>query len=141
MNAVFSLMYDETSGSVAEATVKYGVYLVVASLVPAIIAVVHVTVSGEEEAGNQGRGSQLWLGAGIVLSVLLFPFVPIYFYIKLLITSNHVNLEEEKAQKVVYVPYSNLNVLSWKLHQRKDNWDSYHNNLEEWVESPWSKIC
>ena len=102
MNAVFSLMYDETSGSVAEATVKYGVYLVVASLVPAIIAVVHVTVSGEE-AGNHGRGSQLWLGAGIVLSVLLFPFVPIYFYIKLLITSNHVNLEEEKAQKVVYV--------------------------------------
>ena len=109
MNAVFSLMYDETSGSVADATVKYGVYLVVASLVPAIIAVVHVTVSGEE--GEEGRGSQLWLGAGIVLSVILFPFVPIYFYIKLLITSNHVNLEEEKAQKVVYVPYSYLNVL------------------------------
>ena len=100
MNEVFSLMYDETSGSVAEATVKYGVYLVVASLVPAIIAVVHVTVSGEEEE-EEGRGSQLWLGAGIVTSVLLFPFVPIYFYIKLLITSNHVNLEEEKAQKVV----------------------------------------
>ena len=95
-----SLMYDETSSSVAEATVKYGFYLVVASLVPAIIAVVHVTVSGEEEAGDQGRGSQIWLGAGIVLSVLLFPFVPIYFYIKLLITSNQPNQEEEKAQKV-----------------------------------------
>ena len=96
-----SLMYDETSSSVAEATVKYGVYLVVASLVPAIIAVVHVTMSGEEEeAGDQGRGSQIWLGAGIVLSVLLFPFVPIYFYIKLLITSNQANQEEEKAQKV-----------------------------------------
>ena len=95
-----SLMYDETSSSVAEATVKYGVYLVVASLVPAIIAVVHVTVSGEEEAGDQGRGSQIWLGTGIVLSVLLFPFVPIYFYIKLLITSNQANQEEEKAQKV-----------------------------------------
>lgn len=101
MNAVFSLMYDETSGSVAEATVKYGVYLVVASLVPAIIAVVHVTVSGEE--GEEVEGSQLWLGAGIVFSVLLFPFVPIYFYIKLLITPNQVNQEKEKAQKVVYV--------------------------------------
>ena len=83
MNAVLSLMYDETSGSVAMDTVKYGLYLVAASLVPAIVAMIHVTVSREEEGG----GSQLWLGAGIALSVLLFPFVPIYFYIKLLITS------------------------------------------------------
>lgn len=97
MNAILSLIYDETSGSVAGDTVKYGLYLVVASLVPAIIAVIHVMVSREEE---QGRGSQLWLGAGIVLSVLLFPFVPIYFYIKLLITPNLASQDEIKAQKV-----------------------------------------
>ena len=97
MNAVLSLMYDETSGSVAEDTVKFGLYLVVASLVPAIVAVIHVTVSREEE---EGGGSQLWLGAGIVLSVLLFPFVPIYFYIKLLITPNQASQDEIKAQKV-----------------------------------------
>ena len=100
MNAVFSLMYDETSGSVAGDTVKYGLYLVVASLVPAIIAVIHVMVSREEEEEEQGRGSQLWLGAGIVLSVLLFPFVPIYFYIKLLITPSQASQDEIKAQKV-----------------------------------------
>ena len=96
MNAVLSLMYDETSGSVAINTVKYGLYLVVASLVPAIVAVIHVTVSREEEGG----GSQLWLGAGIVLSVLLFPFVPIYFYIKLLTTPNQASQDEMRAQKV-----------------------------------------
>ena len=99
MNAILSLMYDEISGSVAGDTVKYGLYLVVASLVPAIIAVIHVMVSREEEEG-EGRGSQLWLGAGIVLSVLLFPFVPIYFYIKLLITPSQASQDEIKAQKV-----------------------------------------
>ena len=98
MNAVPSLVYDETSGSVAEDTVKFGLYLVVASLVPAIVAVIHVTVSREEE--EEGGGSQVWLGAGIVLSVLLFPFVPIYFYIKLLITNNQASQDEIKAQKV-----------------------------------------
>ena len=96
MNAVLSLMYDETSGSVAMDTVKYGLYLVAASLVPAIVAVIHVTVSREEEGG----GSQLWLGAGIALSVLLFPFVPIYFYIKLLTTPNQASQDEMRAQKV-----------------------------------------
>ena len=96
MNAVLSLIYDETSGSVAMDTVKYGLYLVAASLVPAIVAVIHVTVSREEEGG----GSQLWLGAGIALSVLLFPFVPIYFYIKLLTTPNQASQDEMRAQKV-----------------------------------------
>ena len=96
MNAVLSLMYDETSGSVAMDTVKYGLYLVAASLVPAIVAVIHVTVSREEEGG----GSQLWLGAGIALSVLLFPFVPIYFYIKLLTTPHQASQDEMRAQKV-----------------------------------------
>ena len=96
MNAVLSLMYDETSGSVAMDTVKYGLYLVAASLVPAIVALIHVTVSREEEGG----GSQLWLGAGIALSVLLFPFVPIYFYIKLLTTPNQASQDEMRAQKV-----------------------------------------
>ena len=102
MNAILSLMYDETSGSVAGDTVKYGLYLVVASLVPAIIAVIHVMVSREEEEEEeeQERGSQLWLGAGIVLSVLLFPFVPIYFYIKLLITPSQASQDEIKAHKV-----------------------------------------
>ena len=101
MNAILSLMYDETSGSVAGDTVKYGLYLVVASLVPAIIAVIHVMVSREEEEGeDKERGSQLWLGAGIVLSVLFFPFVPIYFYIKLLITPSQASQDEIKAQKV-----------------------------------------
>ena len=104
MNVNPSLMYDETSGSVAEDTVKYGLYLVVASLVPAIIAVIHVRMSKEEGEGDvedQGRGAQLWLGAGIVLSVLFFPLVPIYFYIKLLVTSNQLSQEEIKAQKVL----------------------------------------
>ena len=96
MNAVLSLMYDETLGSVAMDTVKYGLYLVAASLVPAIVAVIHVTVSREEEGG----GSQLWLGAGIALSVLLFPFVPIYFYIKLLTKPNQASQDEMRAQKV-----------------------------------------
>lgn len=133
MNAVFSLMYDETSGSVAEATVKYGVYLVVASLVPAIIAVVHVTVSGEE--GEEVEGSQLWLGAGIVFSVLFFPFVPIYFYIKLLITPNQVNQEEEKAQKVVYVSWvvetNFIFMFGLENFTKEKTNDNNINNLEE----------
>ena len=93
-----SLIYDETTGSLAEDTVKYGVFLVVASLVPAIIAVIHTSVSWE--AGARETGSQLWAGAGILLSVLLFPFVPIYFYIKLLVTSNPAKEEDIRVQKV-----------------------------------------
>ena len=87
-----SLIYDETTGSLAEDTVKYGVFLVVASLVPAIIAVIHTSVSWEAGARETG--------AGILLSVLLFPFVPIYFYIKLLVTSNHAKEEDIRVQKV-----------------------------------------
>ena len=91
----FSLIYDERTGFLALSTVKYGLFYLLASLVPTIIASLHINFTSYES-----RKVGTWIS--ILCSFVFFPFVQVYHYLQLLI-----NLAKCSAEKKVKMTQRN----------------------------------
>ena len=97
-------MYDESNHTLATETYKYGIYLMLASLIPTIIALVHVylTNPSKNQKNSHTSNSLLWIWMLMILSVIFFPMVQIYFYILLIILPADTPDEKNKLKESIY---------------------------------------
>ena len=89
------MIYDERTEFVALSTVKYGLFYLLASLLPTIVASLHINFTSYES-----RKLGTWIS--ILCSFVFFPFVQVYHYLQLLI-----NLARCPAEKKVKVTQKN----------------------------------
>ena len=82
------MIYDERTGFVALSTVKYGLFYLLASLLPTIIASLHINFTNLES-----RKLGTWIS--ILCSFVFFPFVQVYHYLQLLIKSGNCTAEKK----------------------------------------------
>ena len=89
----FSLIIDDGSLSFRISTMRYGIAIILASWLPVMIAIIHLGCSDKTGLSMQLTSIQGWLL--IIFGIALFPLVPTFLYIYLLICPN--STPEEKG--------------------------------------------
>ena len=88
----FSLIFDETDDNFQITTFKYGVYLLLASMLPTIIAMIHIGLS--KDVGIINKVDSIWSWILMIIGGIFFPFVPTFFYLLLIICPEDTLQEE-----------------------------------------------
>ena len=89
----FSLIIDDGSLSFRISTMRYGIAIILASWLPVMIAIIHLGCSDKTGLSMQLTSIQGWLL--IIFGIALFPLVPTFLYIYLLVCPN--STPEEKG--------------------------------------------
>ena len=79
----FSLIIDDLNYTLRKSTMKYGIAIIFASWLPVMIAIVHLGCSRDMGFLSHFSSIQGWVL--IILGIALFPLVPTFFYIYLLV--------------------------------------------------------
>ena len=79
----FSLMIDDSNFTFRVSTMKYGIAIIVACWLPVMIATIHLGFSRDTSLSLKLTSMYSWLL--IILGIALFPLVPTFLYIYLLV--------------------------------------------------------
>ena len=94
----FSLIIDDSHFTLRKSTMKYGIAIICASWLPVMIATIHLGCSRDLGLISKFSSIQGWLM--IILGVAVFPLVPVFFYIWLLISPKSTSQEKIDYKRI-----------------------------------------